>query len=307
MKPRENSSVEINKCPGCCSVQINKIGESEDWLVTRSWFSLYYCDSCQLIFTNPRPNKESIGKFYESNNYISHSSERKNLKEHLYQLVKNKMLNVKYQWIKKKTDKSNPKVFDFGCGTGDFLQYIKSKGFIAEGLEPNDKARNISVKKNIRVFNDIKILKKSEFNNKYDIITAWHVLEHVYDLNQTIKTFENMLSDNGLLIIALPNYDSYDARYYGYKWAAWDVPRHLSHFNQNAIDQLVEKYRFKKMDVKPLLFDAWYVSLLSENVMKSNLLLKILRTFLIGLWSNLAAFFSSKPYSSQVYFYKKLA
>lgn len=289
----------ISKCLVCSNDKFEDYLICNDYLVTKNDFKLVKCKNCNFIFTNPRPLESDISNYYASSDYISHTNRTANLFEYIYKCVKNYSLKKKYNLIKRYFKKGN--ILDYGCGTGDFLAYMKSKNWNTFGLEPNDNARNFAIEKN--KLNIKKINEISEFENNYfNIITLWHVLEHIYNADEIINLLKNKLDDNGTLIIALPNHESYDAIYYKENWAAYDVPRHIYHFNKNTIKLFLEKHKLKITEIYPMKFDSFYVSILSEKIKnKKN---NIFNAFLTGLKSNFKAK-SKNNYSSLIYIVKK--
>ena len=270
----------------------------QDYSVTGEKFDLLYDEDKDMLVTYPRPNPDEISRFYQSEDYISHTDSKKDLLEKMYHYVKRYMLKKKLNWINKKFP-SKGKLLDIGAGTGDFLVEAKKSGWKVSGIEPDENARNKAKEKGIKLSPNSESFKA----NKYDVITLWHVLEHVHDLNTQIIEFEHLLKKNGLLVIAVPNFKSYDAQYYKEHWAAFDVPRHLWHFSRNSFKHIMAGTTFKQSDSKPLIFDAFYVSMLSEKYRsgKPNLF----RSILIGFKSNFKARTTSQ-YSSIAYFFRKL-
>ena len=207
------------------------------------------------------------------------------------------MLNKKLKLIESFNFTSKT-LLDVGCGTGDFLSACKNKGWLVEGIEPNKNARAISIQKNGDCIGDLSKL-FSYPQNSFDVITLWHVLEHLSDLKAHLELYKKILKAEGRLIVAVPNFKSYDASYYKSYWAAYDVPRHLWHFSQDAIKVLFSEYGFEVKETKPMWFDAFYVSLLSEEY-KAKSFLNPLKAFFVGLFSNLKAW-KSGEYSSLIY------
>jgi len=270
----------------------------KDYSITKEDFELIYdekYDMYQTKFTS----FDRLDHYYKSENYISHTDAKRNWFEKVYQLVKNYTINQKWKLIKKYTYRNSISVLDIGCGTGDFLKFgITKLNVNGVGVEPNSEAAAISSSKNINVLNRL-----DELNNeKYDVITLWHVLEHVTNLNEYFDFFQNHLKENGTLIIAVPNFKSFDAEHYKQHWAAWDVPRHLWHFSKQSIKKIAEENNFQLMHIKPMYFDSFYVSLLSEEYKSGSK--NILKAFYIGLLSNIKGIFS-KEYSSHIYILKK--
>ena len=268
----------------------------KDHTVSGRFFELYKDEEYDLLGTFPRPEKDKLSEYYKSENYISHTDSKESLFDKIYQVVKSYMLQKKMNWIQQEK-KSSGSILDIGAGTGDFLLKAKENNWEVFGVEPNSNARNLASKKGLELRED-----SSEFENgKFDVITMWHVLEHVPDLEVQIKELKRLLKPDGLLVIAVPNFKSYDAKVYKENWAAYDVPRHLYHFSQSSISKIFGKFGFTLKFKKGLMFDSFYVSLLSEKY-KSGKPNPVKGVF-TGLISNLKAS-STGEYSSLVYFLK---
>lgn len=269
--------------------------ETTDHLVSKEKFRLEYLTETDMLVTQPIP--ENLYNYYEPNNYISHTDEAKTLLEKVYQTVKKIALKRKLELINKYANTSKT-ILDIGCGTGEFLITARKNNWNTLGVEINDEARNKSSKKNITTYKFIEEVKSSQFN----IITLWHVLEHLKDLNGTITKISSLLDTDGTLIIAVPNYKSYDANYYKEYWAAYDTPRHLWHFSQKSISTIFKNHNLKVVRTLPMYFDSYYVSLLSEKYKtgKSN----YLKAFYRGMLSNLKAKRTGE-YSSLIYVLQK--
>lgn len=266
----------------------------KDHLVTGEEFDLVKMQDSEILKTEPVP--ENLAKYYESKEYISHTDSSKNLQDKIYHWVKNFMLLQKLKWINEFREPGN--ILDIGAGTGDFLETAKLKNWKVSGVEPNSFAREKAVEKGIDLKSKLSEISSSDF----DVITMWHVLEHVEDPQEYILHLDKLLNENGILVVAVPNYKSYDAVHYKNFWAAYDVPRHLWHFSQNGIKQLFSKNGFELIKTKPLVFDSFYVSLLSEKHKTGSS--NFIKAFITGLFSNLRAT-TSGEYSSMVYFFKK--
>lgn len=270
----------------------------KDYSITKEDFELIYDEKYNMYQTKFN-SFDKLDHYYRSENYISHTDAKRNWFEKLYQLVKNYTINQKWKLIKNYANDKPISVLDIGCGTGDFLKHgINKLNVKGVGVEPNGEAAKISLLKQINVYNSI-----NELNDEqYDVITLWHVLEHVNNLKEYFNFFQNHLKEKGTLIIAVPNFKSFDAEHYKQHWAAWDVPRHLWHFSKESIKKLAEENNFKLIHIKPMYFDSFYVSLLSEEYKTGSK--NILKAFYIGLLSNIKGIFS-KEYSSHIYILKK--
>ncbi|MEN8137245.1 MAG: class I SAM-dependent methyltransferase [Bacteroidota bacterium] len=271
----------------------------KDHLVTKNDFSLLIDEETELLVTNPQPSQDEIGRYYESDEYNSHSDEERSFFDKVYNFVKSVNLKSKYSIIDNNFDGVG-EVLDIGCGAGDFLNFCKTKGWSVSGVEPTKKAREISEKKlGIKINGDSSL--ESFEDNSFDVVTMWHVLEHRYDIMETVAHLKRIVKPGGLIIIALPNYKSYDAKYYKQFWAAYDVPRHLFHFSRKTIDIILQKNELKLSKIYPMWFDAFYVSLISEKNRSGKM--NPLRAIFVGLLSNLKAVFS-KEASSLIYLSK---
>lgn len=268
----------------------------KDFSVSGETFDLISNIEFDFLETSPQPSLDKLPAYYKSEDYISHTDSKRNLFEKTYHSIKRIALKRKLKLIEAYS-KEGKSLLDFGCGTGDFLQVAKDNGWDVLGIEPNDEARKIANKKTENsVFNSENLLKLE--NSSFDVITLWHVLEHLPNLNEHISIFKKLLKPNGTLIIAVPNFKSYDAKFYKNFWAAFDVPRHLWHFSKTSISKLVSKENMHVVKTYPMLFDAFYVSLLSEKYKTGKM--NPIRAFLIGSLSNLKAI-NTKEHSSIIY------
>lgn len=267
----------------------------KDFSVSGESFSLLLDKDLQLLKTAPQPSLENLGSYYESEDYISHTDGTRTLFEKVYQIVKRNAIRKKVKLLSKYNKKGT--VLDIGAGTGDFLVEAKRQGWNTKGIEPNPKAKQIAVSKNVTFSDSLEVLG----NNSFDVITMWHVLEHVPNLEFQISELKRLLKPNGTIIIAVPNFKSFDAKHYKEFWAAYDVPRHLWHFSKIAIQKLFQKHDVKLFHVKPLWFDSFYVSLLSEKYKNGKM--NFVKGFFIGILSNCYGIFK-KEYSSHIYILK---
>jgi len=268
----------------------------KDFLVSGEEFSLLYNSELEMLVTHPKPSVNELPKYYESEEYISHTDSNKGILNFLYQKVKGYSLSKKVTLINK-LNKGAGALLDIGAGTGDFLFKAQNNGWQIEGVEVNPKARIAANKKGMHLEEAISKIKA----NQFDVITLWHVLEHLPNLDQEIENLGKLLKEGGHLVIAVPNFKSYDAKYYQEHWAAYDVPRHLWHFSRKSIPMLFSK-KFKLVKTLPLVFDSFYVSLLSEKYKNENAF--SIKAFWIGLLSNLKAKRTGE-YSSLIYCLKK--
>jgi len=273
----------------------------KDHSVSGEEFRLVKNETFGFLETHPQPAEKNLSAYYKTEDYISHTDAKRNLLEKVYQIVRGVSLKRKLSLINSfSTEQKN--LLDVGCGTGDFLQIAQNNNWQVFGIEPSEQARNIANQKtNDSVF-DTKRLTKFE-KQSFDVITLWHVLEHLPKLDEQIYILKNLLKENGTLVIAVPNYKSHDASHYQNFWAAYDVPRHLWHFSQSSITHLFATKNMKVVKALPMKFDAYYVSLLSEKY-KSGFM-NPFKAFWVGLKSNIKAKRSGE-YSSLIYIIKNI-
>lgn len=265
-------------------------------MITKEVFSIVKCDSCGFHFTNPIPSENIIGNYYKSEEYISHSSSNAGLINKAYNVVRNITLKRKVKLINRLS--KGKQLLDIGAGTAHFLNAAKNAGFQVQGLEPDEDAKKFAQAEFGIALENLSEITNIETSSK-DVITMWHVLEHVYHLKKDIAEFVRVLKNDGVLIIAVPNMSSWDAQHYQDFWAAYDVPRHLYHFQEKTIQKLMDQFDLKCVEILPMKFDAFYVSMLSEKYKGGS----VVKGILNGLKSNAKA--KNHGFSSQIYIFRK--
>jgi len=287
---------KIENCPLCGGGELTVALKTRDHMITQEEFHISECVTCGFWFTNPIPSENTIGDYYKHETYVSHSSSKKGFINGVYNLVRNRTLKEKRNLIKSLSP--NGKVVDYGCGTGHFLNCLKDAGYKVLGFEPDLDARNFT-KKNFNIetkpLEEFAELEKSTV----DVITMWHVLEHVYHLKRDLGQLVDKIKAGGHLVVAVPNRNSADAKKYGEHWAAYDLPRHLYHFVPKDIKFIAKEFGLTLEKTLPMKYDSFYVSMLSEKYKRGN----IFSAFWTGLKSNLKA--KEGEYSSQIYILRK--
>jgi 2-polyprenyl-3-methyl-5-hydroxy-6-metoxy-1,4-benzoquinol methylase len=271
----------LTNCPICGYELFEPFISGKDYFLTGEKFEIDKCKGCGFRFTNPRPKAEALGEYYESVEYISHSDTRKGMFAAVYQQVRKYTLGRKLAMIRKFQPKGE--ILDIGCATGQFLNFMSKNGWITTGIEPDEKTRERAISEfGLKVFPEAKLNSFSKAS--FDVITMWHVLEHVSDLKGRMAQLKDLLKPEGTLIIALPNCEAYDAKKYGEFWAGYDLPRHLYHFTKSDVKLLSETYGFTIVNILPMKFDSFYVSLLSEKYKTGKM--NWLPALWNGFWSN---------------------
>jgi 2-polyprenyl-3-methyl-5-hydroxy-6-metoxy-1,4-benzoquinol methylase len=266
-----------------------------DYSVSKEIFELHHNPEYDILITFPKPSLEKLPSYYESDDYISHTDGKRTLFERVYHLIKGIALKSKLKLINAQSPKG--KLLDIGAGTGDFLVVAKNDGWQITGIEPSAKAKGIAINKGVNFAETLSALE----SNSFDVITMWHVLEHVPNLEEYISELKRLIKPTGTIVIAVPNFNSFDANFYGKYWAAFDVPRHIWHFSKTAIEKLFSEKEMKLVEILPMKFDSFYVSLLSEKYKSGKM--NFIRAFFVGLKSNLSGN-KTKEYSSHIYILK---
>ncbi len=290
---------KLQKCPACQSKNIKFLDDIKDHSVSKEWFQVWYCGECSCRFINPRPTSLEIGKYYESEDYISHTNTAEGFINTLYQQARTFTLKKKLKLVASLDLTKAKSILDIGCGTGHFLETCKLEGWKISGTEPDNGARKIAEEKlQIAIHEN---LLQADLVTKQQIVSMWHVLEHVHLLDETLTKVKNLLDSTGSLIIAVPNFRSQDAEHYGLDWAAYDVPRHLYHFSPQSMNRLLNRHGFTITQQKGMYLDSFYVSMLSEKY--KNGYFPPISGAIQGLLSNLSAT-TTGNYSSLIYIAK---
>lgn len=290
----------LSSCPICGCPDSTPAHTCTDHTVTGARFTIQQCLGCGLYFTNPRPAGNKIGDYYLSENYISHAAKARTLRDHLYHWVRRRAIKGKHNLIRSHVE--HGRLLDIGCGTGSFLAYMKEVGYDVQGVEVSTAARQVAQEKQITVVEE---LGKIPETDRFDVITLWHVLEHVPDPLQTMKEVFLRCAPGGLLVVAVPDRSSWDSSHYGADWAAWDVPRHLFHFRGQDVQRLFKTTGFTPLETRKMWFDAPYVAMLSEQHRGAGPIASLVKGAAIGLWSNGVAWANGRPTSSSLYLAQK--
>jgi SAM-dependent methyltransferase len=290
----------INICPICCGTEFYQDKLVKDFTVSHETFSITGCVKCSLKLTTPIPKLEDLVTYYLSDDYVSHSNKAASIVDKLYLIARRFTMKWKVRLVKENSPQ-HMSILDYGCGTGDFLKECLNNDMKISGFEPSllarEKATQLTKSEITHEFDRLK--------NNYDVITLWHVLEHIPNLNEVVKALAEKLSKNGTMFIAVPNYKSADAEEYKEHWAAYDVPRHLWHFSKQSMELLLAKHNLKLSIIVPMKLDAFYVSMLSEKYLrKSNSLSGLIKAILNGITSNTKAN-KTGEYSSLIYIARK--
>lgn len=292
-------------CPICNSDKFKNVFVCTDHFVSSEKFDIAECENCGFRVTKDFPQGDKINRYYKAEAYISHSNTREGLVNKLYHRVRSLMLNRKASWVKNNIINHNKNLLDLGCGTGYFLAKMKFNGWHTIGIEKSEEARSFAKQQfQIDVFSSIEELESNlSKNKKFEVITLWHVLEHLEDLNKSMQWLYERLCNDGTLFIAVPNHTSADAKKYKEFWAAYDVPRHLWHFSPNQMQLFAQNHGFEIVNVKPFHFDGFYISMMSEKYKKSSI--AFIKGFISGLSTYILSLFNNNKSSSLLFVLRK--
>lgn len=291
-----------NNCPVCKQETTQTHLTCKDYTVSGKDFGLLSCLNCGFLWTDNAPAPDEMGPYYQSEDYIAHTDTRSGLINQLFHITRDFLLRRKNRLIERKIETSGRNILDIGCGTGYFMNFMKQNGWTVEGIEPSAEARVLAKSRF-----DLKIHPPEDLQSMpdgiFDVITLWHVLEHIHDFLGTLFQLHRLLTEKGLLVIALPNWKSWDAQHYGAEWAAYDVPRHLWHFSPESFSRLIEDHPFQILEMKPMPMDAFYVSMLSEKHKRTPV--APFAGLIYGLFSNVFSLGRPEKSSSVIYLLKK--
>jgi 2-polyprenyl-3-methyl-5-hydroxy-6-metoxy-1,4-benzoquinol methylase len=289
----------INTCPVCGNQNFKTFLSAKDHFLTGEEFTIVQCSNCDFRFTNPRPAEKEMPIYYDSEEYISHDTKKKSFLQIIYTSIRKFTIRRKYLIAKKYAHGFS--LLDIGCGTGDFLNYCRKMKFETTGIEPNNKARKFASENlSLNVYDESSL--DTFLPGSFNVITMWHVLEHVHQLNDRLLKIYELLKPDGTLIIAVPDSDSWDAKKFKSYWAAYDLPRHLYHFTPDSMKNLITKNGFRIENTIPMLFDAFYISLLSEKYRSGKQ--NFFKAFYNGILSNFSGIKNKNNYSSLIYICK---
>ncbi len=293
-----SEKIHRTTCPVCNSSRLKSLFKVKDESVSKEYFDIVHCEECTVRFTQDAPVASAIERYYQSEEYISHSNTNKGVVNKVYHWVRKITLRNKEGIITKYARKNTGKLLDYGAGTGSFVHHMQTKGWQVTGLEPSAVARANAQKQY-----GVNLLDASHLfhlpSASFDVITLWHVLEHVHELQATVARLQNLLKPGGVLFIAVPNYTSFDADFYQAGWAAYDVPRHLYHFSPRSMHVLMALHQMNIRKELPMWFDSTYVSMLSEQYLTGKK--SLFKAAVVGMQSNSKALFNAEKTSSVIY------
>ena len=296
------NKVSIHTCPVCDGTRLQRALTCVDHCASGEMFHLCRCADCGFLFTQDFPDEQEIGRYYDFPQYISLTDDRRGLVNRMYHRVRTHMLNRKAKLVIREAHRPTGSLLDVGTGTAYFADRMARAGWQVEAVEKSPEARQFALDKF-----GLKVKSPDEMGDfgvgQFHVITLWHVLEHIQDVGGALDAYHRLLADDGILLLALPNCSSFDARKYGAYWAAYDVPRHLWHFTPDSIQRFALRHGFVMTERRPMPFDAFYISILTEHHMRHTL--PVARGMLTGC----AAYFSSLVHkersSSMTYVFRK--
>lgn len=294
--------ITITTCPLCGGTRLEPALTCVDHCASGEAFHLCRCHDCGFLFTQDFPAADEIGRYYETPAYVPHSDTRKGLVNKLYHSVRSHMLKRKARLVAREAHRDTGRLLDIGTGTGYFPALMLRRGWQVDAVEKNDGARRFA-----KEHFGLDVLPEQALQTldaeSYDVITLWHVMEHIEPLNELWQRLNTLLAPKGVLVVAVPNASSFDADRYGAYWAAYDVPRHLWHFTSGTMQRFGTKHGFILAGRYPMPFDAFYVSMLTERYMHHTL--PFVRGMMAGTMAWLASLVRKERSSSMIYVFRK--
>ena len=270
----------------------------KDYLVSQKPFRIYW-DSKQKLGWTDIDHALNMDSYYASEAYDSHKVKQNSLRDWVYKTVQQWMFRYKWRKINQKSKRMISTHLDYGGGTGGFSTFTQKKGIRTIIVENSSSVLTQLKKEGHHAYGSLKDIGSDK---KFDLITLWHVLEHLPNPKETIKSLKGRLNAKGLLVLAVPNLNSFDASYYQEFWAGYDLPRHLWHFSNKGLQKIIENSGFSLISKHPLFFDSFYISILSQRHKTGKT--QILKAIYIGLISNLKAI-KKGNYSSSFFVFSK--
>ncbi len=205
-------------------------------------FQLVTCRACGHVYQTPRPTQPAIGLFYPD----SYQPYHRTVRESLLWIRIWRHVQFRERCLQVARLCSGGRLLDVGCSTGLFLKEMRHYGdWTLAGVEANTLAAQYAHD----VFGlDIfcgQIEHAPWQRGSFDVITLWDVLEHLPNPQTALRRIRNLLTDEGWLIVSVPNADSIDARLFGRYWIGLDAPRHLSVFSLNGLKRLFTETGFE--------------------------------------------------------------
>ena len=287
---------EINHCPVCNGTRFERFLDVTDHFLSGEMFRILACGDCGFRFVSPRPVASDIGRYYESDRYISHDASSMNLFNLAYRFARRWSVGMKYSVVAKHAGPGD--ILDIGCGTGEFLHHCARKGHKVAGVEINTKARDFATGR-YGITTTADLTSMAGTGRIFRCITLWHVLEHLHELNTSLETIRTLMAPGGTLVVAVPNSNSSDAEHYREFWAAYDVPRHLYHFTADTLTRLMKNHGLALRATLPQKLDAYYVSLLSGQYRSGRR--SYPEAIRQGFRSNCGASRNQRGHSSQIF------
>lgn len=228
----------------------------------RKEYKVFWCSECDYGQIGERPSITEVADFYNFEDYYTHAAENKQQKvETLF--FDRLRLHLAWRFDNNRGDSRNNvepfvkgenlEVCEIGCGHGRNLLNLQNKGFSVWGVEPDAQARKVALESLANVFDGtVDNLPQAITDRKFDIVLMSHVLEHFLDINAAIINAKNLLKEDGILIIEVPNCKAIGFDTYLEEWPMSDIPRHLNFFTPESLKKVVTQHNLEIIDEKYL-------------------------------------------------------
>lgn len=214
-------------------------------------YRLVKCKWCGLVYLNPRPTQQEISEEYSAEYHIERLLRQEPKTEDKIEEEIKKNIGRAEEIVKQFGNKG--KLLDIGCSAGFFIACLKRYGWNVTGIDISEWASKFARERlGLKVFTGI--VEDIQFNEKFDVITMYHVLEHLPDPVGTSKRVSEIITDNGVLIVKGPNLASFDRTWHGKNWRGYSDQTHLYYFTPKTYQMVLEKAGFS---VQKMVFQYW--------------------------------------------------
>lgn len=292
----------LNPCPLCGAIETVPYATCSDHASSRLQYLLLRCPACGVVFTDNHPEEDEMEQFETLDSQIRRADSPEGITERLYRHVRRRMLRRKAGLVVRQSYRDSGTLLNYGAKRGFFSDHMERKGWKVTSVDRHHENRQFSLEHFHHRMSGMQEM--SDFTPEtFDVITLWHVFEHENEPERLLDTFHRILRPGGILVMSCPNICSTDAMHYGPYWAAYDVPRHLWHFNPVSLNRLVHRHGFTLMHHEKMPYDCFYISIMSEQYMMHRL--AFLRGMAYGLHSWLVSLTRRGRSSSIVYVFRK--